>query len=645
MKRFTYTLAALCLLCAAAAVCAQPVRTQPRQLAFFTYKTFMGMIDPGSAFAERLGLTSAQKNGLSRLNREYLDELNADKELFDLFDKAETERREAMARERFLRYDGDVKRLLTAGQKSRYEALKRQRAIDSIANEFYYHNIRSFDSAMLQRLNLADWQESRLAALNEAFEAKMAKIYSEGSTKAAYRRYNADLRAMLSREQNEVFDDVLYSLSREAVPEGFAKGLPSKPAPPAEVYKDPEEEPVKYVPDPKVGFPGMHHPASTYMRELELSPEELKRLDALNRKYTRIFSDKYMKYAKDFLKHADTKEPEYFRESYKVMLEENKSLGAKYEEAFRQLLYYDHRITYAQSPTGKSLKGYAFMYRGGGYGLFYDADFLRSVRLTEEQKEALLALNRDAAGKMLTLKYPGDRGRVYAEYEKAVTDMLDEEQRHRFAMIFSSSGIDWRDVDKKRKERGPLFNRTTAYKLFDQAAEKVLERQYAKYLPDELMGTGEVFGVVETLDGYSAYVYLLVQEIVSLNNCNYTMSSVSGEAVLRFDLRDGAPALKALVWGEKGDGRDKWLKEHFPDKYYNMASAYRPNMKELEISIGSRLHERGLENTREWEDQLEIDGNTGKYRITEPPDSHDKTETRRVVEEGVLEPAGAGGDQ
>ncbi|MBP5273598.1 MAG: hypothetical protein ILO36_01505 [Abditibacteriota bacterium] len=69
-----------------------------------------------------------------------------------------------------------------------------------------------------------------------------------------------------------------------------------------------------------------------------------------------------------------------------------------------------------------------------------------------------------------------------------------------------------------------------------------------------------------------------------------------------------------------------------------MASAYRPDMYELRIEIGSRLYERNLETTRERENLLEIDGNTGKYRITGPPDPHDKTETRRVLEEGVLEP-------
>ena len=379
--------------------------------------------------------------------------MNAGEDTSFVLDKEEIERRNAKTRERFLRYDGEVKRLLSAGQKSRYEAMKRQRAIDSIADEFAWRNIRSFDSDMLRPLNLADWQESRLAALNEAFMKKMQPLIDERSKKAAYRKYEADLRAMLSAEQNAVFDNVLYSMSWEAVPGGRAAAQQKAPAPPAEIYQEPEQKPAKPVFDPEVGFPGMHNPANSYIRELELYPEQLKSLDGLNRKYTKIFSDKYLRYLKDFLQHADTKDPEYFRKAYKAMVEENSAIGAKYEEEFKELLFYEQRKQYAESPMGKSLKGYAFMYRGGAYGLFYYEDFLRSVRLTDEQKKTLLNLNRDAARKMLTMKSPGDRGRVYAEYENALMDMLDERQRLRFIHMFDGSGIWLQDALKKLDER------------------------------------------------------------------------------------------------------------------------------------------------------------------------------------------------
>ncbi|MBR4749995.1 MAG: hypothetical protein IK083_10555, partial [Abditibacteriota bacterium] len=137
------------------------------------------------------------------------------------------------------------------------------------------------------------------------------------------------------------------------------------------------------------------------------------------------------------------------------MLEENKAIGAEYEAAFRQILYPEQLREYSDSSMGKSLKGYAFSYMGGGYGLLYEAGFLEhhSLRLNDEQKKALLGLNKDTANKMLGLRAPGERGKVYVEYEQTLRDMLDERQRLRFIHMFDGSGIWLQDALKKLDER------------------------------------------------------------------------------------------------------------------------------------------------------------------------------------------------
>ncbi len=201
---------------------------------------------------------------------------------------------------------------------------------------------------------------------------------------------------------------------------------------------------------------------------------------------------------------------------------------------------------------------------------------------------------------------------------------------------------------------GPLANSEYAHALFDQAAAKTLRRQYAKYLPDELFGSGEIFGVDKKEDGYEAYVYLSLEEYVGFKNRLYLMSGASGEAILRFDVRDGAH-LKEIIWSADGEGHDEWMAKHFPEPYLAKAKAYKPyyddGRSRLEaVDLHSRFEKK--ENTPfsvERDNLLEIDRDTGKYKIiktreTGEPGKDYKFETE-IIEQGVLEPAAAEGEQ
>ena len=284
--------------------------------------------------------------------------------------------------------------------------------------------------------------------------------------------------------------------------------------------------------DPSVGFPGMHYSHNSYMKALGLSAEQQKSLDALNRKYTAVFSDKYSDYLKELLQQIENStETQYYKKGYLEMLEDNKKTGAEYEAEFKKLLGPEQLLRYGASVEGAMLRSYAFGHQEDySYGLLYEPGFMRhhNQGLRPEQENKLQKLNKRYAKKLLRVKEPGKRALVMMRYKKALNGMLDEGQRydllhmfdgsaafrriavpangapggtlkysggrgrvnggygnvltgilgktpfHSSPKIVSSSGIDWSEVEKKRKERGPLFDRRSARKLFDQVAEKTL---------------------------------------------------------------------------------------------------------------------------------------------------------------------------
>ncbi len=210
-----------------------------------------------------------------------------------------------------------------------------------------------------------------------------------------------------------------------------------------------------------------------------------------------------------------------------------------------------------------------------------------------------------------------------------------------------------------REYTDPVTGKTTtnmadyfmALSLYDQAAEKTLRRQYAKYLPEELVGAGKFFGIDRDKDEYTAYVYLRLEEYAVFKGSAYSMSGVSGEAVLRYTMKgEGEPALKEIIWCASGAGNDKWLKKRFPRPFYEKARAYvsQNGQEKLAKETKGRLKEKRCVST-ETEDLLEIDRDTGKYKIiktreTGEPGKDYKFETE-TVEEGVLEPGGAEKEQ
>ena len=175
-----------------------------------------------------------------------------------------------------------------------------------------------------------------------------------------------------------------------------------------------------------------------------------------------------------------------------------------------------------------------------------------------------------------------------------------------------------------------------------QCAEEAVENNYAKYLPDVRVAEMKIFDVEKTGTEAAAYVILAAEEFVSFGGKAYSMSGVSGEAIVRYTLPD--KKLTEIEWSEDGAGHEKWVREHFTREALKAREAYLKGEGGGRTDLGQKLDqkaEKELGVPVEQKNLLMIDLDKGTYEIIETIESGDTPETykfdTRVLERGTLE--------
>ncbi len=178
--------------------------------------------------------------------------------------------------------------------------------------------------------------------------------------------------------------------------------------------------------------------------------------------------------------------------------------------------------------------------------------------------------------------------------------------------------------------------------LCRQCAAKTLEAGYLKYLPDKVLAELLFFDVENKVTEASACVWLDAGEYVAFKGRAYLMSGFAGEAVITYTLPEGR--LLKVELSEDGADHDKWIEEHFTkDAVMSREGMLSRSSYDLKEDVGNRLAqkaEKALGVPVEKDNLLEIDRDTGKYKLIETIESGDTPDTykfdTRVLEEGTL---------
>lgn len=193
-------------------------------------------------------------------------------------------------------------------------------------------------------------------------------------------------------------------------------------------------------------------------------------------------------------------------------------------------------------------------------------------------------------------------------------------------------------------EDGPELSEDQMDDLYDQAARKVLEVQYADYMPDDVFGHAEAFSIERDGDKGVWDVYLGTGEYVVLDGKAYEVSGAYGEAILTFDYTAEGPKLTDVTWSADGGGHDKWIEDNFTEEAVEAWKTFLKDEKNTEFikEVVEKKAEEKLGVPVETENLLEIDKDAGTYEIVktiESGDPEDNTYTfdTETIQEGKLE--------
>ncbi|MBO4548517.1 MAG: hypothetical protein J5758_04800 [Abditibacteriota bacterium] len=189
--------------------------------------------------------------------------------------------------------------------------------------------------------------------------------------------------------------------------------------------------------------------------------------------------------------------------------------------------------------------------------------------------------------------------------------------------------------------RDPGIAEADMERMNKQCAEEAVENNYAKYLPDVRVAEMQIFDVEKTGTEAAAYVILAAEEFVSFGGKAYSMSGVSGEAIVRYTLPD--KKLTEIEWSEDGAGHEKWVRKHFTKKALAERDVWVKGEGGGRTRLGQKLDQKAeklLGVPVEQENLLMIDLDKGTYEIIETIESGDTPETykfdTKVLDKGTL---------
>ena len=183
-----------------------------------------------------------------------------------------------------------------------------------------------------------------------------------------------------------------------------------------------------------------------------------------------------------------------------------------------------------------------------------------------------------------------------------------------------------------QKETNPSYQpiswtKSSEDTLMRQVAEHELERRYSRYLPDELVAAAKIYGIDWDGEKGTAYASIMACEFVALKGNAYMMSSISGEAILRFVYDGQYPKLLKLEWSANGGEHDKWIEDNFPaeymDEYRNFQQEDQNGEDEVELRIREKVKEL-MGVPIEIEDLLEINPDDETYEIVRIYEGYDE---------------------
>lgn len=191
---------------------------------------------------------------------------------------------------------------------------------------------------------------------------------------------------------------------------------------------------------------------------------------------------------------------------------------------------------------------------------------------------------------------------------------------------------------------GPELSEDQMDDLYQQAAEKTLEKNYAEYMPDEIFGHGEAFNIERDGDKGTWDVYLVTGEYAVVDGKAYLVSGANGEAILKFDYTKDGPKLTDVEWSADGGDHEAWIEEHFSEEGLKNWTTFMEDEKELKMlnDILDQKASDGLKVPVEKENLLEIDPDKGTYKIVKTIESGDPAEDTykfdtETIKEGKLE--------
>ena len=163
--------------------------------------------------------------------------------------------------------------------------------------------------------------------------------------------------------------------------------------------------------------------------------------------------------------------------------------------------------------------------------------------------------------------------------------------------------------------------------LMQQVADQEIEKTYSKYVPDEAFANAEVFGIDRDGDSGTAYVVLDTAEFVAFKGKAYNMSGSQGEAIIKFTYTDDQPKLDEVVWSADGSELEAWVKDNFPEEYYEADQKYEAHDEDGQSKLMKDLYpavEEVMGVPVDTENILTIDLEGETYELEEVIESTDE---------------------
>ncbi len=192
-------------------------------------------------------------------------------------------------------------------------------------------------------------------------------------------------------------------------------------------------------------FPCELIPETDNLRELGLSPVQLRQLEGLNKRYFAIFEAEYKKELMKYMTAAPEIGSHEFGKDGSAG-----DIGAEYERETRRLLTPLQRSRYASSPVSGDRKydlaSYSFLYPKP-----WHMSFFADLKLTPEQLEKVSGLNDSFFRKLLNSAGPSERAAANGEYGKSLLELFDPEQKERYRNKFRGSVIGFRTFPQENR--------------------------------------------------------------------------------------------------------------------------------------------------------------------------------------------------